>query len=428
MKDVIISLNKAVLPELSEPGIAYILCCSDSNMSVPESDHILLLHFQDIIDDKRVEAFSSEQAEQIVHFWKQICDNEQIECVFVCCDAGMSRSPAIAAALMRELGQNDDCIWSDAEYDKFYSDCWDCLCELHPEIFRDENITMSAEHYDEGLPVTEEGDSISRHMHRIGFARDAEGHWCGNKIDAKMLHDLNAVFPSMMRQRGWTEMEDLDVTDFDRMKEDEEYRKERLAKRKQAGRSVNQYSESKRRKKLQEASELLEEVEQMHGEAALEKEEAKQLRREAFIEKKQAIKRGVELAEEKKKTIIDDASKQRDLIIDEAEAEKKSVIETALSDADAMKKNISRMYDEHDGNMSGKVMHFLKTMQLVVKKDSLKEHIDAVLETVALNRDTLNQIYELAKQKKMEKSLNHLDDIVSAFASKYDYGDWDKER
>ena len=318
--------------------------------------------------------------------------------------------------------------WSDAEYDKFYSDCWDCLCELHPEIFRDENITMSAEHYDEGLPVTEAGDSISRHMHRIGFARDAEGHWCGNKIDAKMLHDLNAVFPSMMRQRGWTEMEDLDVTDFDRMKEDEEYRKERLAKRKQAGRSVNQYSESKRRKKLQEASELLEEVEQMHGEAALEKEEAKQLRREAFIEKKQAIKRGVELAEEKKKTIIDDASKQRDLIIDEAEAEKKSVIETALSDADAMKKNISRMYDEHDGNMSGKVMHFLKTMQLVVKKDSLKEHIDAVLETVALNRDTLNQIYELAKQKKMEKSLNHLDDIVSAFASKYDYGDWDKER
>lgn len=117
MKDVIISLNKAVLPELSEPGIAYILCCSDSNMSVPESDHILLLHFQDIIDDKRVEAFASEQAEQIVHFWKQICDNEQIECVFVCYDAGMSRSPAIAAALMRELGQNDDCIWSDAEYD-----------------------------------------------------------------------------------------------------------------------------------------------------------------------------------------------------------------------------------------------------------------------------------------------------------------------
>ena len=117
MKDIKISLNKSVLPELSEPGIAYILCCSDSNMSVPESDHILLLHFQDIIDDKRVEAFASEQAEQIVHFWKQICDDEQIECVFVCCDAGMSRSPAIAAALLREQGQNDDCIWSNAEYD-----------------------------------------------------------------------------------------------------------------------------------------------------------------------------------------------------------------------------------------------------------------------------------------------------------------------
>lgn len=318
--------------------------------------------------------------------------------------------------------------WSDAEYDKFYSDCWDCLCELYPEIFRDENITMSAEHFDEGLPVTEEGESISRHMHRIGFARDAEGHWCGNKIDAKMLHDLNVVFPSMMRQRGWTEMEDLDVTDFDRMKEDEEYRKERYVKRKQAGRSVNQYSESERRKKLKEASELLEEVEQLHGEAASEKEEAKQLRREAFIEKKQAIKRGVELAEEKKKTIIEDAVKQKEIIIDDAEAKRKSVIEAAMSDADSMKRNVKRIFDENDVDMSGKVMNFLKTLQLVVKKDSLKKHIDAVMETVALNRDTLNQIYEIAKQKKRDKSINYMNDIIAAFSSKYDYGDWDKER
>lgn len=318
--------------------------------------------------------------------------------------------------------------WSDAQYDKFYGDCWDCLCELYPEIFRDENVTMSAEHFDEGLPVTEEDEAISRHMHRIGFARDMEGHWCGNKIDAKMLHDLNVVFPSMMRQRGWTEMEDLDVTDFDRMRTDEEYRKERQAKRKQAGKGVNQYSEGKRRKKLQEASELLEEVEQMHGEATSEREEAKQLRREAFIEKKQAIKSGVALAEEKKKTIIDDAVKQRELIINDAEAKRKSVIETALSDADTMKKNISRMYDENDGNMSGKVMVFLKTLQLVVKKDSLKKHIDAVMDTIALNKDTLNQLYESAKQKKRDKSINHLDDIIAAFSSEDDYGDWEKEQ
>ena len=318
--------------------------------------------------------------------------------------------------------------WSDAQYDKFYGDCWDCLCELYPEIFRDENVTMSAEHFDEGLPVTEEDEAISRHMHRIGFARDMEGHWCGNKIDAKMLHDLNVVFPSMMRQRGWTEMEDLDVTDFDRMRTDEEYRKERQAKRKQAGKGVNQYSEGKRRKKLQEASELLEEVEQMHGEATSEREEAKQLRREAFIEKKQAIKSGVAFAEEKKKTIIDDAVKQRELIINDAEAKRKSVIETALSDADTMKKNISRMYDENDGNMSGKVMVFLKTLQLVVKKDSLKKHIDAVMDTIALNKDTLNQLYESAKQKKRDKSINHLDDIIAAFSSEDDYGDWEKEQ
>ena len=73
-------------------------------------------------------------------------------------------------------------------------------------------------------------------------------------------------------------------------------------------------------------------------------------------------------------------------------------------------------------------MNFLKTLQLVVKKDSLKKHIDAVMETVALNRDTLNQIYEIAKQKKRDKSINYMNDIIAAFSSKYDYGDWDKER
>ena len=317
--------------------------------------------------------------------------------------------------------------WSDAQYEKFYSDCWDCLCELHPEIFRDENITMSAEHFDEGLPVTEEGESISRHMHRIGFARDTEGHWCGNKIDAKMLHDLNLVFPSMMRQRGWTEMEDLDVTDFERMRTDEEYRKERQAKRKQAGKGVNQYSEGERRKKLQKASELLEEVEQMHGEAASKNEEAEQLRKEAVKEKVHAIKKGIAIGEEKKKAIIDDAMKQGKSIIDDAEAKRKSVIETALSDADTVKINISRMYDENDGNMSGKVMNFLKTLQLVVKKDSLKKHIDAVMDTIALNKDTLNQLYVSAKQKKRDKSINHLNDIIAAFSSEYDYGDCEKE-
>ena len=50
-------------------------------------------------------------------YYKQIRDNDRINCIFVCCDGGISRSPAIAAALMREQGQDDNVIWSDREYD-----------------------------------------------------------------------------------------------------------------------------------------------------------------------------------------------------------------------------------------------------------------------------------------------------------------------
>ncbi len=117
MKDIIISLNKAVQADIQEFDTAYILCVSDSRIQIPDSDRILRLCFQDITDDKSSDAFQNEHAKQIVCFFDRVQNNETIRCIFVCCDAGISRSPAIAAALMREQGQNDDCIWTDAEYE-----------------------------------------------------------------------------------------------------------------------------------------------------------------------------------------------------------------------------------------------------------------------------------------------------------------------
>lgn len=49
------------------------------------------------------------------------------------------------------------------------------------------------------------------------------------------------------------------------------------------------------------------------------------------------------------------------------------------------------------------------------------------MDTIALNKDTLNQLYVSAKQKKRDKSINHLNDIIAAFSSEYDYGDCEKE-
>ena len=117
MKEILISLNKAVMTEMQEPGTAYILCISDPQMQTADSARIMQLFFQDITNEKSKDAFQKEHAERIVCFFERVQQNDQIDCIFVCCDAGISRSPAIAAALMREQGQNDDCIWSDAEYD-----------------------------------------------------------------------------------------------------------------------------------------------------------------------------------------------------------------------------------------------------------------------------------------------------------------------
>ena len=117
MKDIIISQNKSVNPDIQEPGASNILSVTDSLIKIPYSDPILRVCFQDITDDKCSDAFQNEHARQIICFFERIRENEKINCIFVCCDAGISLSPAIAAALMREQGQNDDCIWSDAEYD-----------------------------------------------------------------------------------------------------------------------------------------------------------------------------------------------------------------------------------------------------------------------------------------------------------------------
>ena len=117
MKDILISLNKAVQGDLSDKTAAYILCFAQDRQVPAVGENTLVLHFQDLDDDKSADAFQVSHAEQIVRFYKQIRDNDRINCIFVCCDGGISRSPAIAAALMREQGQNDNVIWFDREYD-----------------------------------------------------------------------------------------------------------------------------------------------------------------------------------------------------------------------------------------------------------------------------------------------------------------------
>ena len=90
---------------------AAILCSSDFS---PITGHIpfkysIQLEFQDTHDPSNCNSFRPEQAEAIKRFLSELPDG--ITDLFIACDAGSSRSPAIAAALFRASRRSDKAIW-----------------------------------------------------------------------------------------------------------------------------------------------------------------------------------------------------------------------------------------------------------------------------------------------------------------------------
>ena len=55
-----------------------------------------------------------EQAEAICCF--VLCVKDEIDTLIVHCSAGVSRSPAVAAAILKGLGESDEAIWNDPRY------------------------------------------------------------------------------------------------------------------------------------------------------------------------------------------------------------------------------------------------------------------------------------------------------------------------
>ena len=154
--------------------------------------------------------------------------------------------------------------WTREQYDKFFHDCRSCMAEISP-LFRADNLMMSAVHWDEGVPPEADKDP-DRHLHDLGICKDQDGHYCGSLIDAKLLIKINTEFPKKMRSHGW-DMDDLDTTDFDRAKTDNEYRTERNVQRRQSGLSVNKYIGRRTRKNAQDMEQLLDDAVQLHEDA-----------------------------------------------------------------------------------------------------------------------------------------------------------------
>lgn len=236
-------------------------------------------------------------------------------------EKGIQKNAVVGFSILLNPPEEISSTWSDEDYTKFYKDSWEVMKEVLPEVFRDENIRMIAEHYDEGSDIY---PTRTTHRHIIGVCKDAHGRFSGgNKIDAKFFAELNKIYPKKMRERGWEDMEDLDTTDFERFKYDSEYRDERKAKWKMSGKSATVVAiEKKAAKKLEQselvaeqANELLHDVEEYKGAVEQDLKDKSQKVTADIIEKRDKVVEEITL----KRKQLDREKKESEEYIQEVE-------------------------------------------------------------------------------------------------------------
>lgn len=113
MRDIYISPIKAVLHCLDDPALDFILCTSEDYLFKPLPSNVLQLDFRDTVDPNDPAAFSPHLAAEVATFLRRPDARPEL---FVCCDCGVSRSAALAAAIQHAGGGNDLPIWRDQNY------------------------------------------------------------------------------------------------------------------------------------------------------------------------------------------------------------------------------------------------------------------------------------------------------------------------
>ena len=78
------------------------------------SDTELWIAFDDVVDKNHINAMNMEHAEIIKHFVFAL--PREITTLIICCAGGFSRSPAIAAGILKGLGYSDTHIWKNPRY------------------------------------------------------------------------------------------------------------------------------------------------------------------------------------------------------------------------------------------------------------------------------------------------------------------------
>lgn len=102
--------------DLPKEQNAIIVCTNRINKYVfkCELKNILLLNFTDVENKKLYGAFNKRDARRIIQFIKNLSD--EVTDIYVCCSKGGSRSPAVAAALLRMSGRDDKKVWLNPYY------------------------------------------------------------------------------------------------------------------------------------------------------------------------------------------------------------------------------------------------------------------------------------------------------------------------
>ena len=95
---------------------AAILCSSDFSQITKKIPfrYFICLEFQDTDDPTNEYSFNSVQTKELTRFLSEL--PADITDLYIACDAGCSRSPAIAAALLRASHRSDRTIWKNPRY------------------------------------------------------------------------------------------------------------------------------------------------------------------------------------------------------------------------------------------------------------------------------------------------------------------------
>jgi predicted protein tyrosine phosphatase len=100
---------------LEEPYVMISISCVNDAATIPHREHckdILRLEFDDVdrpIEGMNVSLFNKEHANKILDFFEKW--ENKVAWMIVHCDAGLSRSPAVAAALTRVQHRFDYDFW-----------------------------------------------------------------------------------------------------------------------------------------------------------------------------------------------------------------------------------------------------------------------------------------------------------------------------